>query len=231
VAHGSVVAIIQARMSSARLPGKVLADLGAHTVLSLLVARLRTASALDGVIVATSSDPSDDPLALATADLGLPCHRGPLDDVAARFAGAIESCGAWSVVRVCADSPFLDPRLVDAAVALHRASDVDLTTNAVPRTYPPGQSVDVVTSEAFVATLDAMKGAHREHVTSYLHEHIERFRSTRIVLDPATRVSMAVDTADDLVRARAAYAVIGGRRIVDASWSEVLAALADARRG
>jgi spore coat polysaccharide biosynthesis protein SpsF len=105
----SIGVIVQARMSSSRLPGKVLREVQGRALLGHLLDGLRQAKGPDTLLVATSVDPSDDAV-----------WRGPLDDVAARFLGAAEAASLDAAVRICADSPLLDPALVDQAVALFR---------------------------------------------------------------------------------------------------------------
>ena len=120
-----VVAVVQARMTSRRLPGKVLTPLAGSPVLGLVVGRLRRATRIDEVVVATSTDPSDDPVAAWCAQPGIRCHRGSLDDVLDRFLGAARASGATHVVRITADCPLIDPDLVDRVIAQALAEDLD----------------------------------------------------------------------------------------------------------
>src|SRR5579875_1057258 len=118
-----MLAILQARTSSTRLPGKVLKDLVGAPMIARQIERLQRAKAIGRIVVATSDDPSDDPLEAAVRGLGVDVFRGPLDDVLARFAGAVQRFGADQdhVIRLTADCPFADPALIDALAALHRA--------------------------------------------------------------------------------------------------------------
>jgi spore coat polysaccharide biosynthesis protein SpsF (cytidylyltransferase family) len=192
-----VGAVVQARMGSSRLPGKVLADLAGRPAIEWLIERLDHATKLDAVVVATSTDRSDDAIETWCAANGVACHRGPLDDVASRMLAAARAHRLDAFVRVNADSPLLDQRLVDEAVELYRSSDVDLVTNVRPRAYPPGQSVEVVRTDAleraFAGDVDA---GEREHVTGPLYG--DGF--TRLRLEPAsprTDPPMTLDTRDD----------------------------------
>jgi spore coat polysaccharide biosynthesis protein SpsF len=174
-----VIAVIaQARMSSTRLPGKSLRALhGERTTLELHLERVRRAAHPDLVLVATSTDPSDDPLAELAANLGVEVVRGPLDDVAARYVRAIEQHALTAFVRTSADSPLLDQALIDRGVELFREGGHEVVSNVRPKTYASGHSVEVVDAPAFLGAYAEMsEPADREHVTSFLYGHPERFR-------------------------------------------------------
>lgn len=193
-------------MSSSRLPGKVLAPVAGRPLLALLLERLALCEGLDAVVVATSGDPSDDVLAAWCESNAVACHRGPLDDVATRMLDAATAHGLEALVRVCADSPLIDPALVDRAVALLRAGDHDLVSNVVPpRTYPPGQSVEALRTDALAAAGALMdEPGDREHVTTVLYRHPGRFRTAALRADPpCADMRLVVDTADDLAALRA----------------------------
>jgi spore coat polysaccharide biosynthesis protein SpsF len=195
-----VGAIVQARMSSQRLPGKVLTPLAGRPALDWLLERLDHARSLDAIVVATSEDPSDDAVATFCARRGVACHRGPLDDVAGRVLGAARANDLDGFARVSGDSPLLDQRLVDHGVELFRASRVDLVTNVRPRTFPPGQSVEVVRTATLAGVYEAAGSSDdREHVTGPLYEG--GFRVVRFEADsPRTSPSLTLDTSDDRER-------------------------------
>ena len=153
---------------------------------------------------------TDDALADFCWRAGIACHRGPLEDVAARVLEVARRQGLDAFVRVCGDSPLLDPRLVDRAVAVFRAGDLDLVTNVLPRTFPPGQSVEVVRSAALAGALARMPAADREHVTRYFYRHRRRYRIRNLRCPVAAGgVSLAVDTASDLDRITALIGALG----------------------
>lgn len=195
--------VIQARMSSERLPGKVLRAVGDRPVLGCLLDRLAQAERVDAVVVATSDRPDDDPVAAFAEAAGIPVHRGPLEDVLGRFAAAARAAGLEHVVRVSGDSPLLDPALVDLALRGLAGGRWDAASNVMgERTYPAGQSVEAMTAR----TLDRLDQrttdpADREHVTPLLYRRPDLFRVLPIRRAPATRVPhLAVDTPDDLAR-------------------------------
>ncbi|PKN08822.1 MAG: hypothetical protein CVU73_06200 [Deltaproteobacteria bacterium HGW-Deltaproteobacteria-8] len=204
----SIGVIVQARMSSSRLPGKVLREVRGRALLGHLLDGLRQAKGPDTLLVATSVDPSDDAVEQFCRAEGARCWRGPLDDVAARFLGAAEAASLDAAVRICADSPLLDPALVDQAVALFRLGGADLVSNVLRRTYPKGQSVEVVSVEALrLAVRDMAEAEDREHVTRYLYARPERFaiRGFESGTDLGG-VNMSVDTEADLARFAAVMA-------------------------
>ena len=168
------VAVVQARLGSQRLPGKVLLPLGDRTVLDWVLHRLGRATLVDEVVVATSDQPDDDPLAAHVESAGVAVFRGDLHDVLSRCRGAAESRAATTVERVTADCPLLDPDAVDAVVRAHRETGADFTANRLPpphhRTWPIGLDVEVATIEALRRADDeATEPAHREHVMPYLY--------------------------------------------------------------
>src|SRR5689334_6734090 len=159
-------------MSSTRLPGKVLADVCGEPMLVFQLKRLERASRVERIVVATSDEPSDDPLAAAIPD----AYRGPLDDVLARFVGAI---GDWNgpVVRITGDCPFTDPGVVDSVIDLfERTPDCAYASNIEPRVHPDGLDVEVIASDALRAVAaEATDAEAREHVTPAIRRDPERF--------------------------------------------------------
>jgi spore coat polysaccharide biosynthesis protein SpsF len=198
----TVGAVVQARMGSTRLPGKVLGELGGRAALSWLLERLGRASELNAVVVATSEQAADDPVAELCARLGSPVHRGPLADVAARVLGAAEAHALDALVRVNGDSPLLDQRLVDRGVVLLRESGADLVSNVQPRSFPPGQSVEVLRTAALRLAVARMEQpGDREHVTPWLYRHPGEVRIVRFAQDPpVTEPSLTLDEPADRVR-------------------------------
>lgn len=173
-----IAVVAQARMTSERLPGKVLRELGAgKTTLELVVDRLRRCERADFVAVATSIDPRDDRIAELCDKLGVTCHRGPLRDVAARYVEAVERLGLDAFVRVTADSPLLDQRLVDHGIELFEEGGADVVTNVFPSTFASGHSLEVVDARVFrEAYPDMSEPGDFEHVTRFFYRNAERFR-------------------------------------------------------
>jgi spore coat polysaccharide biosynthesis protein SpsF len=200
-----VIAVIQARVSSRRLPGKVLRRLCDKPVIGHLCDGLSHSRKLDGYVIATSSELGDDAIADYAQLKGIPYFRGSLAHVADRMLAAASHFNADALVRVCGDSPLLDPKLVDQAVELFLREPVDLVTNVLPRSFPKGQSVEVMTTAALAEAVTSMSTAdEREHVTFYLYAHSDRFviRSFTAA-QPRPEVQLSIDTAEDFARCEA----------------------------
>jgi spore coat polysaccharide biosynthesis protein SpsF len=197
-----VGAVVHARMASSRLPGKVLADLGGRPALEWLLERIERAGELDAVVVATSVEATDDPVAELCAKRGVALHRGPLEDLAARVLAAADAFALDVLVRVNGDSPLLDQRLVDRGVALQRATGADLVTNVRPRSFPPGQSVEVLKTGALRLAVERMEDpSDREHVTAWLYRHPAEVRIERFAQDPpVTEPPLTLDGPADRIR-------------------------------
>lgn len=192
-------AVCQARMGSDRLPGKVLAPIAGKPALAYLLERLERARTVDGVVVATSSAPEDDDLARFCEDAGIALHRGPLADVAGRFVEVIDRFGLDAFVRVNGDSPLFDQVLMDLGVERFRAGEWDVVTNVFPRSFPTGQSFEVIRADTYRAVYAELTDpADREHVTPFLYRHAERFRIDNLESgSEGPRISLSLDTPED----------------------------------
>lgn len=160
-----IVAIVQARMGSTRLPNKVMKAIGGVPMIELLLARLARAHEISQIIVATSTDPRNEVLADHVRSLGYACERGSESDVLERYLQAARAHGADVVVRITGDCPLVDPELVDEAVRRFRAAGVDYFSNIAPPTYPDGLDIEVF-------TMAALETAARETAAPYDHEHV-----------------------------------------------------------
>jgi spore coat polysaccharide biosynthesis protein SpsF len=166
-------------MSSTRLPGKVLAPLAGAPMILRQIERVARARRIERLVVATSDAASDDELAGALAAAGVRVHRGPLDDVLARFIGALEAFGpADHVVRLTGDCPLADPALIDATIARVIDAGADYGSNTPPhRTFPKGLDVEVMTADALrAAAARAESAEEHEHVTWALHRRPDLYR-------------------------------------------------------
>ena len=214
------VAIVQARMGSTRLPGKVLMDVAGVPMLARVVTRLGQAKSLDGAIVATSTDVADDAIAGFCSERGWACFRGNLTDVLDRYYRAAQGVGADRIVRITADCPLIDPAVVDRVVAALAAADY--SSNVVPvRTFPRGLDVEAFTFAALERVWrDDADPASREHVTPYICRHPETFRIIGVEHDvDQSHHRWTVDTAEDLDLVRCIYGHFGRD---DSAWKDVL---------
>jgi spore coat polysaccharide biosynthesis protein SpsF len=203
-----ILALLQARLSSTRLPGKVLKPLAGAPMILRQVERVRRARRIDRLVVATSEEASDDPLVEALRPAGVDVFRGPLEDVLARFVGALDAWPAEHVVRLTGDCPLSDPAVIDATIELHLRAGVDYTHNRrEPHGYPKGQDVEVITAAALrQAAAEAATPEEHEHVTWGVRNHPERYRIAR--LDPSVDeglVRWTVDRPDDYAFVAAVY--------------------------
>jgi spore coat polysaccharide biosynthesis protein SpsF (cytidylyltransferase family) len=163
-------------MGSTRLPGKTLRPVGGKPLLGYVLERLAHAEHLDEVVVATSTEPDDDAIGAFCDAVGIRCLRGSAHDVAARYLDAVSALALDAFVRISGDSPLLDQRIVTRAVEDFRAAPVDLVTNVSPRTFPPGESVEVVSGDAFIRAHALLtEGDDREHVTRVFYNFPETF--------------------------------------------------------
>ena len=164
-----IVAIVQARMGSTRLPNKVMKKIGGVPMIELLLARLAHAAEVDEIVVATSEDARDQPLVDYVSGLGYRCCRGSEDDVLARFVAAAREVAADVVVRITGDCPLVDPELVDEAIRGFRSAGIDYFSNVEPPSYPDGLDIEVFTRVALErAEVESNESFDHEHVTPYL---------------------------------------------------------------
>lgn len=204
-------AVLQARMSSSRLPGKVLRPLLGQPMILRQIERLRRCRRLDRIVVATSDHPSDDILAETLAGTGLEVVRGPLEDVLGRFLKVIETLGlTGDMVRLTADCPLADPDVIDACIDLRREGGFDYASNGQVRTWPRGLDVEAFTVEALQrAGAEAVSDYDREHVTPWLYRPGSPFRRGDLVQardDSALR--WTVDLPEDFAFVERVYAAL-----------------------
>lgn len=223
-----VVAIIQARMDSTRLPGKVLLDIDGQPMLAWVVERTAMAKSVDEVVIATSTEDHDDPIADFCDRCNYPYDRGSEHDVLDRYYQAAQKFHADVIVRITADCPVIDPGVIDKTVdAFFRSSPpADFAANRLPppyhRTYPIGLDTEVTHFHSLEkAWKDAVKPSHREHVMPYLYQHPRKFEILIIdAEDDYGDLRWTVDTEDDLKLIREVVRRFEGRR--DFTWLEIV---------
>lgn len=205
-----ILGVLQARMTSSRLPGKALADLLGQPMLGRQVERLRRSARVDRLVLATSEDPSDDPLAAYAATIGLETARGSLTDVLARFLTALDLYPqASTLVRLTADCPLTDWRVLDEAIDHHLATGADYTDNTLgAKTYPHGLDVEVLKPDALrAAGAEATDPYDHEHVTPFVYNRPDRFKLAWITRQPSlAHLRWTVDYPEDLEFVRHIYA-------------------------
>ncbi|MEA2619303.1 MAG: spore coat polysaccharide biosynthesis protein SpsF [Chloroflexota bacterium] len=217
------VAIVQARMGSTRLPGKVMLPLLDEPVLTRVMRRSARATTLDEVVVATTILPEDDAIVDLAAAEGWPVERGSETDLLDRYLSAARTHAADVIVRITSDCPLIDAGVIDRTVVAFRAADVDYASNSLaPATYPRGLDVEVVSRAALEqAGREDGDPAWREHVTPYLYRHPESFRLLRVPADDDhADQRWSIDTPEDYELVRRIYEAFGHD---DFDWREALA--------
>lgn len=200
-----IVAIIQARMSSNRLPGKIMADIAGKPMLFQVVSRAKRARNIDLAVVATSNGADDDPVEQFCQEAAIPCFRGNLDDVLDRFYQAARHFQAEIIVRLTADCPLLDPQVIDNVIDTYLKGDYQYVSNAITCTYPDGLDTEVFPFQALEqAWTEAKLRSEREHVTPYIRNHPEIFRLKNVShTQDLSSLRWTVDEPKDLVFVRA----------------------------
>lgn len=226
----NTVAIIQGRMGSSRLPGKILLDLAGKPMLMRVVERARQSRTVDKVVFATTVDPSDDAVEAYCRQNAITFFRGSLLDVLDRFYQAAKVFKAETIVRITADCPLLDPGLIDETVTLFRQNGADFAANRLPppfkRTYPIGLDCEVCSFAVLERAWKEATALHdREHVMPYLYEVKDRFKVAILNYkeDYGAFGRWTVDTPQDLELVRQVYARLAGKP--DFTWLDVLAIL------
>jgi spore coat polysaccharide biosynthesis protein SpsF len=193
------------------MPGKALRAIRGRTQLGHVVDRVRRCRTIDGLWIATSTDPDDDAIAEFSRTEAVELYRGALDDVAGRLLNAAVAAQADALVRISADSPLIDPAIVDRAVELYRRQRPELVSNVVRRTFPKGQSVEVVAVPALKCAVEAMTTpGEREHVTPWFYANPTRVRIVGFEsANPRPQMQLSVDTLEDLQRVEAILARLG----------------------
>lgn len=217
---GPVMVAIQARMSSKRLPGKALYEINGIPLLGHCIRRCIEAE-VGTVVVATSVYPEDDVICCLSESLGVPVFRGPLDDVLERLRLLAEHFNSRHIARISGDSPFIDPGLIRSAIALMETQGVELVTNVLNRTFPKGQSVEVLSRELLEnLARKKLTSFDSEHVTSYIYENPGEFQICSFESHgDYGGVQLSVDSIEDLECARRISQAMGSSA---ASWSELI---------
>lgn len=208
------VAIVQARMGSTRLPGKVMMPLAGRPVIDHVIDRVSAAPGIDAIVLATTTRPEDDALAAHVAARPVAVHRGSDTDVLARFDGAARMADARTVVRITADDPVKDPDVIGTVVAAFGNSDpaFDYVSNTMRPTWPEGQDTEVFSAAAlYRAAAEATDPYDREHVTPYFYRNPDLFRchSVEQALDMSS-VRLTLDTPEDFLFFETLFDVLGG---------------------
>lgn len=198
-----VRAFIQARMSSSRFPGKVLAPFAGRPIIAHVIDRVALAIPREYITLATSTEPSDDPLAAYVITMGITVFRGSLNDVFLRFQDCLKQYPCDCFFRVCADSPLLDDSLFRKALTYTIQEGIAIVTNVYPRSFPKGNSIELIYAHQYAA-IDpfGLTDEEKEHVTKFFYNHPQDFKIVNFESGNAalSQVNLCVDTIEDMRR-------------------------------
>ncbi len=202
-------AIIQARMDSTRLPGKVMKEISDRPMIWHVIDRVKRCKRVDEIVLASTHNKNNDLLESFANDVDVMFFRGSEEDVLGRYLGAAVKYSVDLIVRITSDCPLIDPRTVDRIIRIHMKSKVDITSNILERTYPRGLDAEVFPRE-LLETADklAKKKYQREHVTPYFYENLSKLRFMNVVAEGKIRrpdLRLCVDTIEDLKLIREIY--------------------------
>lgn len=210
-----VASVIQARVGSTRLPGKVLYPLDGRPAIEHVITRVSGANSVDDVVVATSKEAPDKVIAQYVPEFGAEVIRGSESDVLSRFDRAVKRYDPEIIVRITGDCPLVDPEVIDKVVETLESTSADYVTNILKRTFPRGLDVEAFTTDAFDDLYrEATKPHHREHVTPYFREHpgvfnLENIHSKsvydRVRTQDRADLRLTLDEADDYEVLRRIY--------------------------
>ena len=217
------VAIIQARLNSERLPGKILADLEGLSMLERVIRRVQMAKKIDETVLATTDRPGDDVTAKKGEELGIRVVRGSEDDVLDRYRQAAIESSADHIVRVSADSPFVDAEVIDQMIEVYSQGGWDYVSNKLHPSFPLGLDAEIFSRAALERTwTEAKETFERSHVTYYMYSNPSTFSLAAVTTTPNRHTwRWTVDTPADLEFARAIFKKLGGSN--DFSWNDVVA--------
>jgi spore coat polysaccharide biosynthesis protein SpsF len=218
------LAILQARMTSTRLPGKVLKDILGKPMLSRQLERVRRSELIDKLVVATSSDASDDAIASVCSCEGVACFRGELTDVLDRYYQCAIQYSPSLIVRLTGDCPLADSSIIDGAIAMHERENNDYTSTTIKPSFPDGLDAEVVAPEVLTtAWKEAVEPFEREHVMPFIWRRPERFKLGQFRCDQDfSHLRWTVDRPEDYELVLAVYRALYPHN-PEFGWCDVLA--------
>lgn len=216
---GKIGCIIQARTTSTRLPGKVLKTVDFRrnkSILEQVIARVKRTECIDEVIVATTTNPTDDAVVDITKNEGIGCYRGSENDVLSRFYEAATKYKLDTIVRITSDCPFIDPNVIQDLVMLYEQNEYDYVSNGQKRTYPHGLDCEIFSMQALSEAHSVCKDAfYKEHVTTYLYSEAGNFRVGSLELNNEnySDIRITVDTKLDYALACCIQDYLGTKEV------------------
>ena len=194
-----MICIVQARMSSKRFPGKTMKSLVKKTLLQRVLNRIEFSKKIDKIIVATSTSKKDDQIEKFCIKNNYTIYRSNLNNVVKRFEGTINKFNIKDFIRISADSPLLDPKIIDHAINIYKKRKVDIVTNVFPRTFPKGQSVEIINSNIFLKFSKKITNKeYKEHITKYFYQNHKKFKIVNFTSKTKIKdINLSIDTKKD----------------------------------
>lgn len=217
-----IVSIVQARMESARLPGKVLMDIEGQTMLARVIERTKRARMLDDIIVATTDRPADIAIVEACEQVGVAVFRGDSEDVLDRYYQTAQTHKADIIVRITSDCPLIEPNIIDQIIATFLQNKADYASNTITRSFPRGLDTEVFSTGALErAWREAEQQYYREHVTPYFYQNPSQFNLKDFTnTEDFSNLRWTVDRQKDLIVVRRIYSRLPADRFL--SWREIV---------
>ena len=219
-----MLCILQARMSSKRLPGKSLKKIGKKIMLERVINRISQSNYVSKIIIATSNKKSDFPIRKFCKLRKIRCYCGQLNNVAQRFYKILQKNNVKSFIRISGDSPFIDPRLIDFAIKKFANSKFDIVTNIFPKSFPKGQSVEIIRTSTFKNEYFQMKKKlHLEHVTRFFYDNFKKFKIKNFSNKKnISHLNMSVDSKKDLKWAQNLCNHTSESEMLYLNWKQIL---------
>lgn len=205
-----ILAILQARYSSSRLPGKILKPIREKPMILHQIERIKKSKLINNLILATSTDKSDDELAQVCEKNNICCFRGSLDNVLERFYEAAKICPSKHIVRLTGDCPLIDPEIIDSVIDDHLKGDYDYTSNTLNPSFPDGLDVEIFKHKVLEKVYkEARLNSEKEHVTSYIYKNPDKFNihSYEQIKD-YSHLRWTVDNEEDFVLISRIYEIL-----------------------
>ena len=194
-----MLCLVQARVTSKRLPGKMIKKINGNSILEILIDRLKLSKRISEIIILTSKNKSDNSIVQICKLKKIKFYRGPLNNVAKRFYEIDKKKNTKSFIRICGDSPLIDHNLIDKAISKFNLKKHDLLTNIFPRTYPKGQSIEIINSKTYKDYFSSFKKKnHKEHVTTYFYDNFKKFKMYKLKNNVnQSNINLSIDTIED----------------------------------
>ena len=197
-----MICIIQARLDSKRLYGKVLKKIQNRPILKIISLRLSKLKTIDNIVIATTKRKIDNKISEFCLKNNIKCFRGSLNNVLQRYVDCANFFCENDIIRITGDSPLVDIRILKKMIDIYNSKKYDLVTNVFPRTFPSGQSVEIVSSKTFMGiNQEKLSNYDKEHVTSFFYKHAENFRIYNFKCNYSHKgIKLSIDTHEDLKR-------------------------------